>query len=129
MKSAAFLLCGGAGLWALLYFPARLLGGDEAVLQSIAALGLTLIPALATLLWAAWAFRNSPEMQMLAVLGGSMFRMAFALGGAWLLMRAYPDLFDRTLWVLLILFYLGILGLEIGVLVYQAGKKQQTQGN
>lgn len=129
MKSAWILLCGAAGLWALLFFPVRWLGGEDAVLQSLAALGLTLVPALATLLWAAWAFRNSPEMQILAVLGGSFFRMAIALGGAWILTRAFPELFDRALWVLLVVFYLGILGLEIGALLREANKKENAQGN
>lgn len=125
MKSSAYLLLGGLLLWGLAYFPCQWLGGENAVLQSAAALGLCLLPALATLLWASWAFRNSPEMQLLAVLGGSFFRMAFALGGAWVLMRSFPDLYDETLWALLIIFYLGVLGLEIGIMVSQAGKKQQ----
>jgi len=129
MKSAGFVLSGGVGLWCLLFFPARLLGGDGATLQTLAALGLTLVPALATLLWAAWAFRNSPEMQLLAVLGGSFFRMAIALGGAWFLLRAFPEAFDESLWVYLIVFYLAILSLEVGALVYQASKKEQAQGN
>lgn len=128
MRSAAILLIGGWGLWALLYFPCRWMGGEAAVVQSLAALGLTLIPALGTLLWAAWAFRNSPEMQLLAVMGGSFFRMALALGGAWGLRRAYPETFDATLWILLIIFYLGILMLEIGALVSQVDKKNGTTG-
>lgn len=129
MKSAGILLSGGVGVWCLLFFPARLLGGESATLQSLAALGLTLIPALATLLWATWAFRNSPEMQLLAVLGGSFFRMAIALAGAWFLLRAFPEVFDDGLWIFLIVFYLAILSLEVGTLVYQANKKEQTQGN
>ncbi|MFO0969012.1 MAG: hypothetical protein U0793_25955 [Gemmataceae bacterium] len=118
-KSAAILIGGGIGLWAVAFLPCRLLVGESALAQSLAALGLTLLPALATLLWAGWAFRNSAEMQLLAVLGGSFVRMALALGGAWILMRGYPGVFDSTLWFLLIFFYLGMLGLEIGALVGQ----------
>jgi hypothetical protein len=125
-KSAAILVGGALGLWALGYLPCRWLGGEAAVIQSLAALGLTLAPALATLLWAGWAFRNSPEMQLLAVLGGSMVRMALALGGAWALTRSFPDRFDETLWLMLVVFYLGVLGLEIGALLTQVKHKEAT---
>jgi uncharacterized membrane protein YfcA len=128
MKSAGILTAGGLGLWAIFYVPCRLLGGEAAVVQSLAALGLTLLPALATLLWAAWTFRNAPDLQLLAVMGGSIFRMAVALGGAWLLLRTYPETFDKiTLLALLALFYVGILGLEVGVIVRQVKKEEKAQ--
>ena len=129
MKSAALLLLGSLGLWALAFIPCRWLGGEQAVMQSTVALGLTLLPALTTLLWAKWAFRNAPEMQLLAVLGGSVFRTGIALGGAYALLRAFPDAFDNALLVLLAVFYLGILFLEIGVLVTQVQKKDETQNS
>jgi hypothetical protein len=65
-------------------------------------------------------------LQLLAVMGGSFFRMAVALGGAWLLMRTYPEMFDNTLLVLLALFYFGILGLEVGVIVRQLKKEEKA---
>jgi hypothetical protein len=129
LKSAALLLMGGVGLWALAFLPCRWLGGEAAVMQSVVALGLTLLPALATLLWAGWAFRNAPEMQLLAVLGGSVFRTGIALGGAYALMQAFPAQFDNTLLWLLAVFYLGILFIEIGVLVTRLDKKDTTQNS
>src|SRR6266446_3931801 len=117
MKQVGALILGSLAFWAVIVVPARALVGVDAIVQSLAALALALVPAVATLAWATWAYRNSPEMQLLAVLGGSAVRMAVALGGAWVLVRTYPFVFDETLWILLVLCYLWVLGLEVTLLV------------
>lgn len=100
----------GIGYW---------LGGDETLLQGAVAFGLAFVPAAGTLAWVTYSYRSTPDMKLLASLGGSGFRMAIALGGAWFLTSSQPQAFDMTFWSWLILFYLVLLAFEITILVRQ----------
>jgi len=106
-------------LWAVLLYPGWLLFGDPVVLHSGVALALCLLPALATM---AFAQRRglTPEGRMLAGLGSSGVRMGIALGIGFLLFRQMPDRFPLPFLYWLLIFYLTILGLEVGLLVRQA---------
>ena len=122
MKSIALCIT-GAGLFAipalgLAYF----FGGDEALLQGSVAFALAFVPAAATLAWVTYSYRSTPDMMLLASLGGSGFRMAIALGGGWFLTTSQPQNFDMTFWSWLILFYLVLLAFEITILVWQQPK-------
>jgi hypothetical protein len=98
-------------LWAILIYPSWRLWGDMVWLQSLTALALCLAPALITM---AWTLRvgTVPEKQLVAVLGGTGLRMAFALGGGLLLYRALPEMFTDGFWLWMALFYMFILALE-----------------
>lgn len=106
-------------LWAALLYPGWLLLGDDALLHSGVALALCLVPALATM---AFSQRKglSAEGRMLAGLGSSGIRMGFVLGVGFLLFRQLPDRFPLAFLYWLLIFYLTVLGLEVGLLVRQA---------
>src|SRR5260370_28342864 len=76
-RRLAWLVAGGVTFWLLVFYPARLLWGETAVAFSAIAAILCLIPTVATLIWSEWAFRSSPEQQLLAVMGGTGVRMLF----------------------------------------------------
>lgn len=90
---------------------------QEALIQGGAAFGLTFVPAALTLAWVVFSYRTTPDMQLLASLGGSGVRMAVALGGGMMLTNAQPASFDSPFWCWLVLFYLVLLGYEITLLV------------
>ena len=116
MRRLGILVGGSLLLWLALIFPARQLGGDEAVFLSAVALGLCLIPAAATMAWALRA-GTSPESQLLMILGGTGVRMGIVLGGGLLLTRLYPESFPSAFWIWLVVFYLFTLSLEMTLLV------------
>jgi len=116
MRNLGILVVGSLLFWLALIFPARKLGGDEGVFLSTVALGLCLIPAVATMAWALRA-GTSPESQLLMILGGTGVRMGIVLGGGLLLTRLLPDHFPSAFWIWLVVFYLFTLGLEMTLLV------------
>ena len=96
-----------------------ILGDSEILLQGLVAFALAFVPSATTLAWVLRSFRTTPDMQLIASLGGSGIRMAIALGGGWLLTWTQPHTFDMTLWCWLLLYYLGLLGFEIALLIRQ----------
>jgi hypothetical protein len=126
-RRVLILVGGVAAFWLLLALPARHLGGgDEAVLQSGLAALLCLVPATAVLLWADWAFRQNPEQQMYAVLGGGGVRMFFVLSAGLVLGEVVGWFRGQvSFWAWLVLFYLFTLALEIGLML-KAGPKKST---
>lgn len=116
MKRVLLLAAGGLGLWLVLLVPAWRLG-ENAVLQSSVALAICLVPALATMLWANRLWKQAPDMQLLAALGGSGIRIGATLGvGAFLYFR-YPETFTAAFWGWVVLYYLVVLGLEIFLII------------
>jgi hypothetical protein len=95
---------------------------DDVLVQGGTAFALSFVPAVLTLGWVLFSYRAAPEMQLLAALGGSGFRMLVALGGGFLLTTTRPETFDRPLWIWLVVFYLTLLGFEIALLVRQQPK-------
>lgn len=126
MSRRLILLTGGvAAFWLLLALPARQLGGgDDAVVQSGLAALLCFLPAAAVMVWADWAFRQSPEQQMYVVLGGGGVRMFFVLTAALILTEIvglFKGSFSFYIWLLV--FYLFTLALEIGLILAAQPKK------
>jgi hypothetical protein len=117
MRRVLVLASVGVGLWLVLLTPAWWWYGELALLQSGVALALSLVPAVATLLWADRVWKNSPEMQLLAALGGSGVRMAIVLGVGALLYFQYPETFSAAFLVWLLIFYLVFLALEMTLLL------------
>ncbi len=122
MKTLVLFVAGALSFGAVVLGISYAAWPEEVLLQGCVAFGLVMVPAALTLGWALYSYRAAPEMQLLAALGGSGFRMLIALGGGLLLTNAQPDTFDKVLWGWLVLFYLVMLGFEIALLVRQQPK-------
>jgi hypothetical protein len=125
MKSLAVLIAIPTLLWLALLGPALMIWGEPAFVQSVAALGLCLVPAVATLIMVQ-RLGKTPEDRMLAGLGSSGIRMAFVLGIGFLLFRAVPETFPVTFLYWLALFYLVALAIEVSLLVRPAGTQAKN---
>jgi len=120
------VLLGGCAAFCLLVgLPARHLGGGDAVLVFLGTgLLLCLVPGIVTLIWGERALRESPDKQLILVMGGMGLRMAFVLL-AGLVLFQYVPYYQRQgsflLW--LAVSYLFTLALDIIVLL--TGRTQQ----
>jgi hypothetical protein len=129
VKKRVGLLIGGTLLaWAIAAYPAHLLGGDAALVYSVVALGLCLVPTALTLLWAEWSYQQSPEQQLTIVLGGTGVRMGIVLGVGLLLYVLVPYFQQPGFWVWLLVFYLFTLALEIVLVVRGRSAAERQQG-
>jgi hypothetical protein len=117
MKSFVLFIFGALLFGAVALGAGFFILGSDVLVQGSVAFALTSIPAAATLAWVIHSYRRAPDMQLLAGLGGSGVRLFIALGGGFFLTKSQPDIFDKALWSWLILFYLGLLGFEIAILV------------
>lgn len=120
-----------AAFWVVLGLPARHLGGgDEALLHSGVAVGLSLMPGVLVLLWCGWAYENAPRMQGLVALGSGGLRMIFVLLAALgLYAKAEPFRSQAFLfWVAGA--YLFLLAVEVALVVQmiRAAQPKSEQG-
>ena len=114
MKASTQHLIGGTLLvWAILYWPARWLGGAEVMAQSLAGCLLCLAPAVLTLAWAQRAVRGKPEEQLTAMIGGILIRLVAVLSGGIALFFTVPVLHGAAFWMWVLGFYMFTLILEI----------------
>jgi hypothetical protein len=118
MKNLAILVGAPLVLWGALLYPAWLLWGDEAILHSGVALALCLAPAVATFV-AIQRFATTPDARLMATLGASGVRMGVSLGVGLFLHLRMEETFPVIFLYWLAVFYLVILGLEVGLLVRQ----------
>jgi hypothetical protein len=102
------------------------LWSEVALVQGAAAFGLTFVPAVLTLAWALYSYRSTPELQLMASMGGSGVRMAIALGGGFLLTQSHPETFDGSFWFWILTFYMTFLAAEIAVILRQQPKTEQA---
>src|SRR5260370_37631715 len=86
MRNLGILVVGSLLFWLALIFPARKLGGDEGVFLSTVALGLCLIPAVASMAWALPAGTGA-EAPVCRNLGAAGVRLCSRPGGRLLFMR------------------------------------------
>ncbi len=117
MSRLVSLVLGSALYWLALALPARWLWGNAVLPQSLAALGLCLVPGLATVLLGGWVVRRPPEVQMLVLLGGTLVRMAFVLAGGLVLFFRVRGFHEAGFWGWVLLFYLFTLALEMILLL------------
>jgi hypothetical protein len=97
----------GVGIW-----------GDEMLTEAVVAFALAFLPAAGTMAWVLHSYRAaSSDMRLLASLGGTGFRMAIALGGAFFLKSSQPEIFKEPFLYWLALFYLVLLAFEMTVLL------------
>jgi hypothetical protein len=127
MKRVGILIACTFLLWGAVAYPAWLLGGEETFVYSLVALALCLIPAAATLIWAEWSTRQSPESQPVMILAGTGVRMGLVLGVALLLYTQTAYFQQRTFWFCLLLFYLFTLALEVTLAVKGRVAAEQRQ--
>jgi len=115
IRRLALLIAGTTVFWALLALVAQPMWGADSVVQSAVAAGMCLVPAAATFVWAAWAYRQSADKQFTMVLGATGVRIFVVLAGAFALYTSVPyfrqDIAPGFLvWVGI--FYLFTLALE-----------------
>lgn len=113
-----FLVGGSAAFWLLVGLPARHLGGGDSAFGFIGtALLLCLVPAVVTLLWGETALRQTPDKQMILVLGGTGLRMAFVLLAGWTLHQCVSYYEPSSFLIWLIVGYLFTLALDMTLLL------------
>jgi hypothetical protein len=128
MKRVATLIIGTLALWVAAAYPAWLLGGEEALAHSAVALILCIVPTTATLLWAEWTTRQSPEQQLTMVLGGTGIRLGLVMGVGLLLYTLVPFFGKQSFWIWLLIFYLFTLALEMVLVVRSWSAAEGQQG-
>ncbi len=118
IRRLLLLVGGSAAFWLLVGLPARHFGGgDAAVVYLGTALLLCLIPGVLTLLWGEMALRQSPDQQLIMVLGGTGIRMAFVLAGGWALFAWLPYYQQQSFLIWLVVGYLFTLTLDLSLLL------------
>ena len=114
------LLVGGSvAFWLLVGLPARHLGGGDAAIVFLGTgLLLCLVPGVATLVWGEHALRQSPDKQLILVLGGTGVRMAFVLLAGWMLFLWAPYYQRQAGFLIwLLVGYLFTLALDLTLLL------------
>ena len=119
IRRLLLLVGGSAAFWLLVGLPARHLGGGDAALVFLGtALLVCLAPAMLTLVWGERALRQSPDMQLILVLGGTGVRIGFVLLTGWILYLwapYYQRQNDFLIW--LVIGYLFTLALDVTLLL------------
>jgi hypothetical protein len=111
--------------WGITAYPAYLLGSEQAVAFSAAALLLCLVPAALTMLWAERTFRRSPEQFLMVALGGTGLRMFVVLAGTLAVTNVLPYFQHRAFWLWVLAWYLATLTIEMVFLL--AGRASPTR--
>jgi len=117
IRRLLFLVGGCAAFWLLVGLPARHVGGDPAFVFLGTALLLCLVPAAVTLLWGELALRQTPDRQMILVLGGTGLRMVFVLLAGWTLHQWVPYYEPSRFLIWLLVGYLFTLALDMTLLL------------
>jgi hypothetical protein len=119
IRRLLLLVGGSAAFWLLVGLPARHLGGGDAAMVFLGtALLLCLAPAVVTLVWGERALRQSPDKQLILVLGGSGLRMAFVLLAGWTLYLWAPYYRQQAGFLIwLLVGYLFTLALDMTLLL------------
>jgi hypothetical protein len=123
------LFAGTIAFWmvaaGLVYFLAEEETRQQVLVYSAVAAALCLVPMTATLLWISWGTHQSPDQQMVAVLGGSGVRMFAVLGVGLALTSTSPYFRQGSFWFWVLAFYLFTLTLELVIVVrgQTAGQK------
>jgi hypothetical protein len=111
-RRLVILIGGTLAAWLAVLLPARLLGGDQAVIFSLTAAVLCLAPATATLIWACLTWGRSPSQQFKIMVGGTGLRVCFVMATGLLIYQFVLYFHQVAFWVWIPVFYLITLGLE-----------------
>jgi hypothetical protein len=126
-RTLSTLVAGTALFWIAVSLPARLWGGDSALLFTCTAALLCLVPALISMAWAQWAFKAEPEKQILAVFGGMSIRFVFVIGIGMVLFHNVEEFHLQRFWIWVIVFYLFVLALEVILLTRQTKAERSAK--
>jgi hypothetical protein len=132
MRALFWLVAGTVVFWGLVTYPARLLAErnvwerpELTILWSAAAALMCLAPTMLTLWWTRRAHAGQPEQQLLAVMGGTLVRMAFVLAVGLLLFLGVEAFHYQRFWIFVVVYYLFTLALEMALIVRgTAGRAQ-----
>jgi len=119
MRRLLLLLVGSAAFWVLTAIPAKHLGGgDLALVYSGAAMGLCVVPAALTLLWASFGLRGHTHEQLTTLMGATGVRLfGVALAGYVLFLQVpiFREQDGFLIW--LVVCYMFTLALEMTLLL------------
>jgi hypothetical protein len=104
-------------VWVVCGFPAKWIWGEGMLLQSAAALGISLIPAAALCIVAERLKSRSAELRVGVHLLGAFLRMAFVLGLGAALYKTSTVFHCTSFWLWLIGAYLFILSVEAAFMI------------
>jgi hypothetical protein len=123
------LIAGTVGLWVLTAIPVKHLGGGNlALVYSVTALLLCLVPGVLTLLWVGWTTSKNPQQLVLVALGSTGVRLFGVLLVGLLLVQMVPLYTEQNGFLLwLLVFYLFTLALEM-VLLLKAAPRTARPG-
>ena len=127
-RQLAQLLTGSLALWGLAAAPAWYFGGNQALVETVVACVLCLVPMTLTMVWCHQAFRTSPEQQLAAALGGTGLRMLVVIGCGIGLYHAVEQLNRTTFLLWVVAFYLGTLTLEVVLIVRRQNAVLEANG-
>lgn len=122
MKTVILFLVGGLLLGASALGIGSVVCEHDVWLLGGTAFALTFLPAAATLAWVTLSYRSSPDLQLLASLGGNGVRMVVAAGGGFVFTRSQPQTDSTPFWVWLLAFYFVFLAAEVTLVVRQQPK-------
>jgi hypothetical protein len=111
-KSLGILIGVTVAVWAAAFLPARLLGGDRAVVYSLVALVICLIPSVFTLVWACKTLKYRPAQAFAVIASGTGVRITFVLGAGLILNQAVPYFEPTSFWIWIAGFYMITLAIE-----------------
>lgn len=125
-RHVGILVGGTLALWAIGVYPASLQWGEATFALSAVAALLCLAPTAASLFWGHWAQEQTPEQQLLMVVGGTGLRMVVVLGVG-LVLSTQAEFFKGSnlylFWAWILFFYLATLGLEVTLLVVSRNQR------
>lgn len=126
MQNGLSLTAVTAGLWLLLTGPAYHLAGTDALEGLSYAAGLCLVPGW-VVLWFGSRLpgAGSPGTRVGVVLGGTVLRLLFVVGGVMGLGALRPELALKEFHVWVIVFYLATLMAETTLLLRQGAETHQ----
>jgi threonine/homoserine/homoserine lactone efflux protein len=123
MRRLLLLVSGSLAAWLVVALPFRFLAEDPAVGQAAlvysgTAVLICLVPTALTLVWGARSLTQSPEQQLVAILGGTGVRLFSVLLAGFALTQLVPYYRASTaFWIWLGAFYLITLSLEMALLL------------
>ena len=130
MTRKLLLFFGGSlALWLLTGLPAWYFWGETALVDSLVALGLCVVPMAATLVLAQLAAGSKPEDQLAAAFGGTGIRMVVVILAGVALFSTVAELHHDGFLFAVVGYYLATLALEMLIVVGVPTNVTQPSGD
>jgi hypothetical protein len=118
MTRRLILFVGGMAVCGLIAaWPAYSLWQEIGLLYVGLAVGLCLVPGLATLAWGLWSAKHAPQTLLVTVLGGTGVRMFAVFAGMLIAQQTIPATQNVGFLATVGIFYMVSLALEIALLL------------